>query len=130
MPALGRFHFITPTYRPAGGVVKVFDYVAHALELGYEADVHCPLALGWDEPLLQIPRFASFREDPRVRFHRGLTVGVGPYDWVLFSWPEHYGQIARGMSPDTPHERVIHIVQNTRHANPAFTGGYALRLLS
>src|SRR5436305_12142926 len=34
------------------------------------------------------------------------------------------------MSPDTPHERVIHIVQNTRHANPAFTGGYALRLLS
>jgi hypothetical protein len=126
----GRFHFLTPTYRPAGGVVKVFDYLVHALELGYEAEVHCPVALGTQEPLFQIPRFSRLRDDPRVRFHQDLSVGVGPNDWVLFSWPPHYEQIARGMGPDTPHERVIHLVQNTRHANPTFAGGYATRLLS
>ncbi len=123
-------HFLTPTYRPAGGVVKVFDYLVHALDLGYQAHVHCPVALGTEEPLLSIPRFTGLREDPRVRFHESLSVGVGARDWVMFSWPPHYEQIARGMSPDTPHERVIHLVQNTRHANPTFADGYALRLLA
>ena len=123
-------HFLTPTYRPAGGVVKVFDYLVHALELGYDAHVHCPLTLGDDEPLFSIPRFARLRDDERVRFHRGLKVGVGPDDWVMFSWPKHYEEIGLGLGPDTPHERVIQLVQNTRHANPAFADGYALRLLS
>jgi glycosyltransferase involved in cell wall biosynthesis len=126
----GRFHFLTPTYRPAGGVVKVFDYLVHALDLGYAAEVHCPLPLGRREPLLQIPRFSGLRTDPRVHFHRDLTAGLGPEDWVLFSWPPHYEQIARGIGPDVAHERVIHIVQNTRHANPEFAGGYATRLLA
>lgn len=123
-------HVLTPTYRPAGGVVKVFDYLVHALDLGHDAYVHCPLDLGDDEPLFSIPRFARLREDPRVRFLRGLNVGVTPADWVLFSWPSHYEQIARGLSREIPHERVIHLVQNTRHANPKFADGYALRLLS
>jgi hypothetical protein len=83
-----------------------------------------------DEPLFTIPRFAELREDSRVSFHDTLSVGVGPEDWVLFSWPRHYEQIARGIARDSPHERVIHLVQNIRHANPAFADGYALRLLS
>jgi hypothetical protein len=122
--------FLTPTYRPAGGVVKVLDYLVHALDLGYTAHVHCPVPLGADEPLLSIPRFSGLREDPRVRFHQSLSMGVGSRDWVVFSWPPHYEQIARGMSPSTPHERVVHLVQNTRHANPTFADGYALRLLA
>jgi hypothetical protein len=125
-----QMHFLTPTYRPAGGVVKVFDYLVHALELGYEAHVHCPVTLSEDEALFSIPRFTSLRGDPRVTFHRGLNVGVWPRDWVLFSWPAHYEQIARGLDLDTPHERVIHLVQNTRHANPEFAEGYPIRLLA
>lgn len=125
-----RMHFLTPTYRPAGGVVKVFDYAVHALDLGYAIAVHCPDPVADDEPLLTIPRFAGLRDDPRVTFHVGLNVGMGSDDWVVFSWPRHYEHIQRGMSADTPAERVIHLVQNTRHANPAWIGGYALRLLS
>jgi glycosyltransferase involved in cell wall biosynthesis len=34
------------------------------------------------------------------------------------------------MSREVAHERVIHLVQNTRHANPRFADGYALRLLA
>jgi hypothetical protein len=127
---MGSFHFVTPSYRPGGGVVKIFDYLVHALGLGYTAEVHCPVALGAQEALFEIPRFAGLREDPRVSFHDGISVGVRANDWVLFSWPPNYEQIARGITPDAPHERVIHLVQGTRHANPAFAGGYALRLLA
>lgn len=127
---MGSFHFVTPSYRPAGGVVKIFDYLVHALGLGYTAEVHCPVVLDADEALFEIPRFRDLRDDGRVRFHEDISVGVRANDWVLFSWPPHYEQIARGISPDTPHERVIHLVQGTRHANPAFAGGYALRLLA
>lgn len=122
--------FVTPTYRPAGGVVKLFDYLVHALELGYETHVHAPPLPADDEALFSIPRFAGLRDDARVHFHRGLHVGVGPGDFVVFSWPPHYEQIARGLGRETPHERVIHLVQNTRHANPRFAEGYALRLLA
>jgi hypothetical protein len=122
--------FLTPTYRPAGGVVKIFDYVVHGLELGYRARVHCPVELTGDELLFKIPRFSRLHEQTTVTFHDSLNVGVGPEDWVVFSWPSHYEQIARGMSPDAPHERVIHLVQNTRHANPTFAEGYATRLLA
>jgi glycosyltransferase involved in cell wall biosynthesis len=59
-----------------------------------------------------------------------LNIGLGPRDWALFSWPPHYEAVARGMGGDIAHERVIHLVQNTRHANPAFADGYALRLLA
>ena len=62
-------HFLTPTYRPAGGVVKIFDYLVHALDLGYQAHVHCPIAPGDEDQLFSIPRFASLRDDPRVSFH-------------------------------------------------------------
>lgn len=123
-------NFLTPTYRPAGGVVKIFDYVVHGLDLGYRAHVHCPVALGEEEPLFEIPRFVGLPDDPRVTFHAGLSPGVNPEDWVLFSWPPHYEAIARGMAGDTAHERVIHLVQGTRHGNPEFADGYALRLLA
>jgi hypothetical protein len=123
-------HFVTPTYRPAGGVVKVFDYLIHALELGYEAHVHCPLAIGDDEPLFKIPRFVALPDHPRVRFDERIAFGMGTDDWAVFSWPPHYEEIARGMSAGHGHERVIHLVQNTRHANPTFANGYAVRLLA
>jgi glycosyltransferase involved in cell wall biosynthesis len=123
-------HFLTPTYRPAGGVVKIFDYLVHALDMGYEAQVRCPLPVDPGDPLWSIPRFSGLCEDPRVGFHDSMSVGVGARDWVVFSWPPHYEEIARGMSSETPHERVVHLVQNTRHANPSFAAGYAIRLLA
>ena len=95
-------HFVTPSYRAVGGVLKLFDYLVHALELGYVADVHCPVELTDDEPLFSIPRFAGLREDERVRFRDGLNVGVGRDDWVVFSWPPHYEAIARGLDRWTP----------------------------
>jgi hypothetical protein len=130
VPGAAKMHFLTPTYRPAGGVVKLFDYLVHGLELGYDAEVHCPYRTSDQEPLFSIRRFSELPEHPKVRFHSDLRVGIGPDDWVVFSWPPHYEEISRRMGIDLPHERVIHLVQNTRHANPTFTDGYALRLLA
>jgi glycosyltransferase involved in cell wall biosynthesis len=65
-----------------------------------------------------------------VSFHQDLEVAITRREWAVFSWPPHYEQIARRLAPEVPHERVIHLVQNVRHANPEFTAGYALRLLA
>ena len=36
MAGATRMYFMTPTFRPVGGVVKIMDYVNHAISLGYE----------------------------------------------------------------------------------------------
>jgi len=50
-------------------------------------------------------------------------------DLVFFSWPSHYTTLEPCLPPGFSRERVIHLVQNTRHANPAWIGGVGLRLL-
>ncbi len=39
-------HVITPTYRPAGGVVKIMDYVTHALDAGFAVSIFSPEQCG------------------------------------------------------------------------------------
>ena len=41
-----RIYFMTPTFFPAGGVVKLFDYVNHAISLGYEPVIAAPNVRG------------------------------------------------------------------------------------
>lgn len=124
-------HVLTPTFRPAGGVVKIFDYVTHALSSGYGVSVWCPQAWSPDLPLFRIDRFTRFRgQSEAVRFHSNARLSVGPDDFIFFSLPDHfevaYRALPAGMSP----ERVIHIVQNVRHVTPSWRNGYALRLLT
>ena len=125
-----RMYFMTPTFRPVGGVVKVFDYVNHARSLGYEPVIACPESYKPGLPLFKIPRFSGISPDNGVRFTDLEKVTIGPHDLALLSWPTHYEIVEPRLSRWTRHEQVIFIVQNIRWANPSFTGGYAVRLLS
>jgi hypothetical protein len=125
-----RMYFMTPTFRPVGGVVKVFDYVNHARSLGYEPIIACPEPYKPVLPLFEIPRFSGISPDNGVKFTDLEKVTVGPHDLAFLSWPTHYEIVEPRLSRWTRHEQVIFIVQNVRWANPSFTGGYALRLLS
>ena len=125
-----RMYFMTPTFRPVGGVVKVFDYVNHARSLGYEPVIACPESYKPGLPLFKIPRFSGISPDNGVRFTDLEKVTIGPHDLAFLSWPTHYEIVEPRLSRWTRHEQVIFIVQNIRWANPSFTGGYAVRLLS
>jgi len=125
-----RMYFMTPTFRPVGGVVKIFDYVNHAVSLGYEPVIACPESYQPGLPLFEIPRFSRISPQNGVRFTALNKVAVGPHELAFLSWPTHYEVLEPRLSRWTRHEQVIFIVQNVRWANPSFTGGYALRLLS
>lgn len=124
-------HLLTPTYRPAGGVVKLMDYATHALAAGYAVSVSCPDAWHADLPLFQIERFRQeLVAHDRVQFHTDRRLDVRGADFVLISLPSSFDaavrSLPRGMSP----ERVIHLVQGVRHVNPAWLSGHATRLLA
>ena len=128
-PAL-RVTFLTPSFRPYGGVVKVFDYVEHVRALGHEAVVWSPTRPDARAPLFGSGRFLDLLEDPGTTFTTDQRFSFGDRDLAFFSWPEHFQLLAPRVPPDRSWERLICIVQNVRHANPAFTHGYALRLLT
>lgn len=121
---------MTPTFRPVGGVVKIFDYVNHARSLGYEPVVACPEPYKPGLSLFGISRFSGITPEKGIRFTKPEKVSVGPHDLVLLSWPTDYEIVEPRLSRWTRHEQVIFVVQNVRWANPQFTDGYALRLLS
>ena len=123
-------YFLTPNFRPVGGVVKLMDYALHALNLGHDPVICCPEPFVPKLPLFQADRFAPLRPDGGVRHIQGFAFGIEPTDFAFFSWPEHMEQIAARLAPGTSPIRVIHLVQNTRHANPLWLGGYATRLLT
>lgn len=125
-----KMYFMTPTFRPVGGVVKIFDYVNHAVALGYEPVICAPESFKPGLPLFRIPRFSRLTPENGVRFTDLDKVAIGPHDLAFLSWPTHYEVAEARMSRWTRHEQVIFIVQNVRWANPRWTGGYALRLLS
>ena len=125
-----RMYFMTPTFRPVGGVVKVFDYVNHAVSLGYEPVIACPETYKPGLPLFEIERFSHIKPENGHAFTALEKVAVGPHELAFLSWPTHYGIVESRLSRWTKHEQVIFIVQNVRWANPNWIGGYAVRLLS
>lgn len=125
-----RMYFMTPTFRPVGGVVKIMDYVNHARSLGYTPVIACPEQYKPGLPLFEIPRFSDISPEHGIRFTDLEKVSVAPHELAFLSWPTHYEILEPRLSRWTRHEQVIFIVQNVRWANPAFTNGYAVRLLS
>lgn len=123
-------HFATPSYNPAGGIVKLMDYVGHARSLGYDTAVWSPHVPDHAAPLFQIDRFRRLLSDERVSFHSSIRWDIRDTDLCFISLPTHFkvaqASLPRGFSP----ARIIHIVQGTRHAMPAWLDGFALRLLT
>ena len=106
------------------------DYVNHARSLGYEPVIACPERYKPGLPVFEIPRFSDISPGNGIKFTELERVSVAPHELAFLSWPTHYEILEPRLSRWTRHEQVIFIVQNVRWANPAFTGGYAVRLLS
>lgn len=124
----GRMVFYSPTLTPVGGVVKIFDYMNHAREIGYDLHLVCPEALTGNSTIRDLTQFKDVLETSVMS--RDLSFPVEADDLVFFSWPEHYRQISHSLPASFDHHRVIHIVQNVRHGNPGWIHGYATRLLA
>jgi len=123
-------YFYTPTFEPVGGVVKTFDYVTHALALGYSVTICCPERFSRQFPLFQLPRFRNIPSSSKVRFKKPWRVRIDTTDLVFFSWPKDFELIEPRMAHGTVYDQVIHIIQSIRHVSPSFMKGYARRLLS
>lgn len=119
-----------PTYRPVGGVIKVLDYAAHARDLDLEVIIACEEEFEGGLAAFDDPRRGTLTPEHGVGHVHGFGVGITGEDIAFFSWPRHYEEIALRLGPATEHRRVIHIIQNVRHANPAWEGGYPRRLLA
>ena len=123
-------HVLTFTYRPFGGVVKTLDYAVHALSVGYRVSVFSPERFDPDAEVFGIARLAPLVDHDQVEFHSRSRLDLAPDDLTLISLPSDYelalDVLPQGASP----ERIIHLVQNTRHTNPRWKRGYALRLLT
>ena len=126
----GTLHVLTPTYKLVGGVVKIFDYLTHALAAGYQASVWCPERHDPQAPVFGIDRFAGLAERPDVRFHSAKRLEIGPRDLVFMSLPRNIDVVDRSLPPGMSPERVIHIIQGVRHVNPGWAHGQPLRLLT
>jgi len=127
---VSRIYFLVPGLHPRGGVVKVFDYARHALDLGHEP-VICPgKPFRPGLPLFDIERFAPLTPGAGTRHVRDFDFAAGRGDLVFFSWPGQHEVVASRLEPGFPPERVINIVQGTRHGNPEWLDGLGARLLA
>jgi hypothetical protein len=124
------FHVLTPTYRPVGGVVKIMDYAQHARSLGYRVSVWSPEQAAPDSALFQIDRLRPLVSAEDVEFHSRTLLEFGPDDLAFISLPDNYEIAHRSLHSGWSPERIVHIVQNTRHVNPRWRDGYATRLLT
>lgn len=122
-----RIVFYSPSYDPVGGVVKIFDYMNHALKADMQVEFACPTPFPHEGPIQDIPHIHQALN--AVKIHQSLSVSLGHDDLAFFSWPTHYRQIADSLPPGFNHDQIVHIVQNVRHANPQWIQGYATRLL-
>lgn len=121
---------LTPSYRPVGGVVKIMDYVNHALEMGFEVVLACPRGSDPESPLWRMDAFRHLPNDSRVRFLEDLRIAPAGDDLVFFSWPSHIADVVPRLPDGFSLHQVVHIVQNTRHANPTFADGWGVRALA
>jgi glycosyl transferase family 1 len=129
-PRGSTIHVLTPFFKANGGVVKIMDYVIHALAGGYRVSVWCPDEVDPDLPLFAIERFRNLTENPDVRFHSDPRLAFRKNDLAFVSLPTNYELAYRSLSSGLSPERIIHIIQNVRHANPKWLDGYPLRLLT
>jgi hypothetical protein len=125
-----KIHFFIPTYKPVGGIVKVFDYVQHARALGYEAEVWCEEPKEPGLEVFGIERLSSLDTDPGVEFHDAHGRTLGDDELAFISLPKQYNRAYRNLGARHSPERIVHIIQNVRHVNPEWRGGEGVRMLT
>jgi hypothetical protein len=130
-----KIYFITPKLKTCGGVVKIFDYLTHALELGLQPIVCAEGKYKWYYPLmesslLKIPQFHKIERGESTPFLHPKDLCIKNEDLVFFSWPPDFKLFEHSLPDGFPVHRIIHLIQDGRYADPSFLNGYALELLS
>lgn len=110
--------------------MKIFDYTEHLMADGFSPVVCTDDEFDASLPLFAGDRFLGVRPDNGVPYAGLRDFGLHEEDWVLFSWPTHYEHIVKRTPSGFRLQRVVHMVQNVRHANPTWLDGYATRLLA
>ena len=125
----GRLHVLVPFWGLAGGVIKVLDYADHGRRAGMAVTLWAPEEVPADDPLLStlpvLDRLLSGGVEHRLLASLDSD-HLDTSDVVLFTEPAHAALIDR---LSIPPERVVHLVQGTRHATPTWNGGLHYRLL-
>lgn len=127
---MNRILVLTPTWRPAGGVVKILDYVLHARAHGLTVRLWSSEHPDPTAPIFQIERFSSLLTDPGIETVADHRIGVHVNEFVFVSWPADMERVLPRLPAGASSERIIHIIQNVRHANPEWEQGYPLRMLT
>lgn len=123
-----QLHILVPFWGLAGGVIKVLDYAQHGQRGGYDVTLWAPAA-GTSEPLMtSLPVMERIRAGGvQFRVLEDLAkVQLSEHDRLLFTEPAHAAIVDR---IGAPAERLIHLVQGTRHATPTWNNGLHYRLL-
>ncbi|MBT8208817.1 MAG: hypothetical protein HKN94_05380 [Acidimicrobiales bacterium] len=124
------FHVVFPLWGPVGGVVKILDYLHHTVDVGFERAVAWGPPLPGDKaPIREHAAYRKAQEDPRISFGLLKDLTLPKDAWVLFSEPSQHPDIERALPPGSDRHHVIHLVQNTRHANPSWHLGFPYLLL-
>lgn len=124
-----RVHVLTPSFKPVGGVLKIFDYARHFMEEGFEVVLYSRRKPQADDLLFSIPTAQWVAENLQHPWRTEEELRPHPQDYIFFSWPRQWLDVLEALPREFPPHNVIHIIQNTRHSNPEFIGGFARRLL-
>ncbi len=120
---------LVPFWGLAGGVIKVLDYAEHAAELGLATTLWAPpLPHDPSDLVMTLPVFQRLMLRPNVVVRPLDELELTNSPTILFTEPTHHPLIERAYA-EPLRERLIHLVQGTRHANPAWNDGLNYRLL-
>lgn len=123
---------LVPFWGLAGGVIKILDYAEHAAELGLRTTIWAPpvptAPSDPSNPIASLPVFQRLISHEQVTIRLVDELALDARSVVLFTEPAHHCLIERA-SPKAIGERLIHLVQGTRHATPTWNDGLNYRLL-
>jgi len=123
-----RLDVLVPFWGLAGGVIKILDYANHAATLGVATTLWAPPIPPHDDLVHTLPAVQRLLESERVSVLPLDELALDQATTVLFTEPTHHRQIELA-SPAAFGQRLIHLVQGTRHGNPDWNDGLNYRLL-
>lgn len=119
---------LVPFWGLAGGVIKVLDYAEHCAVLGIATTIWAPPLPNSSDPVTTLPVYRRLVDHDHVSVRHLRELEIAPGATVLFTEPTHHRLIELSQSEPLA-GRLIHLVQGTRHANPAWNDGLNYRLL-
>lgn len=120
---------LVPFWGLAGGVIKLLDYADHAQRLGIATTLWAPpKPTESNDPIASLPVYERLLSSGQVRIRHLDDLEFAADATVLFTEPTHHRLIE--LAHHNPlGERLIHLVQGTRHATPNWNDGLNYRLL-